>query len=129
MQTITLNIGLKTSLKHFNEETRGGDYALHLHDQMCLASWVANTLDAHSYVWCVQESNTERTLVIRLNCAITTATDIAPYMLGLLHISNTLNQDCIAVYNNTTDYGVLVGGYSHEWGEFNKEYFLQYKGE
>ena len=28
-----------------------------------------------------------------------------------------------------TDYGVLVVGYSHEWGEFNKEYFLQYKGE
>ena len=33
MQTITLNIGLRTSLNQFNEETRGSEFAITEQDQ------------------------------------------------------------------------------------------------
>ena len=77
--------------------------------------------------WEVQASNTERTLVVQFD--LHNLIVVGSFMPTVKFIANKLEQDCIAVYNNTTDYGVLVGSYSHEWGEFNKEYFLQYKGE
>ena len=129
MQTFTLNIGLRTSLNQFNEETRGAEFALTEQDQKFEALMACALLGGHNCRWEVQESNTERTLVVQFDLRNLIANEIGSFMLTVKFLADTLEQDCIAVYNNTTDYGVLVGGYSHEWGEFNKEYFLQYKGE
>ena len=130
MQTFTLNIGLRTSLNQFNEETRGGaEFALTEQDQKFEALMACALLGGHNCRWEVQESNTERTLVVQFDLRNLIANEIGSFMLTVKFLADTLDQDCIAVYSNTTGYGVLVGGYSHEWGEFNKEYFLQYKGE
>ena len=129
MQTITLNIGLRTSLNQFNEETRGAEFAITEQDQKFEALMVVALLGGRSPRWEVQESNTERTLVVQFDLHNLIANELRSFMLTVKFLADTLEQDCIAVYNNTTDYGVLVGGYSLEWGEFNKEYFLQYKGE
>ncbi len=128
MQTITLNIGLRTSLKHFNEETRGEDYALHYNDQRAHVLWAIAMLGGVHTRWEVQESPTERTLVVQFACQPLGRKAKDTFLLTAKFIADTLDQDCIAVYNNTAGWGALIGSYSHEWGEFNKEYFLQYKG-
>ena len=128
MQTITLNIGLRTSLNHFNETTQGAEFAITEQDQKFEALMAVALLGGRGSRWEVQESNTERTLVVQFDLHNYIANEIAHFVLSAKFVADTLEQDCIAVYNNTTGYGVLVGSYSHEWGEFNKEYFLQYKG-
>ena len=129
MQTITLNIGLRTSLNHFNEETRGAEFAITEQDQKFEALMACALLGGRSCRWEVQESKTERTLVLQFDLQPLGHKAIGTFLLAAKFVADTLDQDCIAVYNNTTGYGLLVGSYSHEWGEFNKEYFLQYKGE
>ena len=128
MQTITLNIGLRTSLNHFNEETRGAEFAITEQDQKFEALMAVALLGGRSCRWEVQESSTERTLVVQFDLHNLTANELGRFMLTVKFLADTLEQDCIAVYNNTTEYGVLVGNYSHEWGEFNKEYFIFLEG-
>ena len=86
-------------------------------------------LGGRNCCWEVQESKTERTLVVQFDLHNLIANELGSFILTVKFLADTLEQDCIAVYNNTTDHGVLVGSYSHGWGKFNKEYFLQYKGE
>lgn len=128
MQTITLNIGLRTSLNHFNEETRGAEFAITEQDQKFEALMAVALLGGRNCRWEVQ-SNTERTLVVQFDLRNLIANEIESFTLAVKFLADTLEQDCIAIYNHAIDYGVLIGSYSHEWGEFNKEYFLQYKGE
>ena len=127
MQTFTLNIGLRTSLNHFNEETRGSEFAITEQDQKFEALMACALLGGSNCHWEVQESNTERTLVVQFDLHNLIANELGSFMLTVKFLADTLEQDCIAVYSNTTDYGVLVGSYSHEWGEFNKEYSYNIK--
>ena len=109
MQTFTLNIGLRTSLNQFNEETRGAEFALTEQDQKFEALMACALLGGHNCRWEVQESNTERTLVVQFDLHNLIANELGSFMLTVKFLADTLEQDCIAVYNNTTDYGVLVG--------------------
>jgi hypothetical protein len=38
-------------------------------------------------------------------------------------LAAALDQDCIAVYDHSTDTGTLIGDKAAEWGAFNPEYF------
>jgi len=42
---------------------------------------------------------------------------------SLLVLATALDQDCIAVYNHSTDTGELIGDKADAWGPFNIEYF------
>lgn len=48
------------------------------------------------------------------------------YINGLLtRVTNRYAQDCIAVQDNLGR-GALIGTFSHVWGEFNADYFINY---
>jgi hypothetical protein len=38
-------------------------------------------------------------------------------------LAAALDQDCIAVYDDSTDTGTLIGDKAEAWGAFNPEYF------
>jgi hypothetical protein len=38
-------------------------------------------------------------------------------------LATALDQDCIAVYNHSTNTGSLIGDKATQWGDFNPEYF------
>jgi len=38
-------------------------------------------------------------------------------------LATALDQDCIAVYNHSTNTGELIGDKAEAWGAFNPEYF------
>jgi hypothetical protein len=38
-------------------------------------------------------------------------------------LATALDQDCIAVYNHSTNTGELIGDKASEWGPFNPEFF------
>src|SRR5690625_1465054 len=76
----------------------------------------------------VGQSDTEPTLVVRLR--FESEEDIGYFLAGL-HVFNhravsSMGQDCIAVYRPDVDAGLLVGKYANQWGEFNKEYFIEW---
>lgn len=71
----------------------------------------------------IAESSTEPTLVMQVQLPKDMPTN---YINGLLtRIANRYAQDCIAVQNNLGR-GALVGTFSHVWGEFNADYFINY---
>lgn len=43
------------------------------------------------------------------------------------NISLALVQDCIAVRNDSNGFGYLAGPNADEWGEFNPEYFIEFR--
>ena len=62
----------------------------------------------------VKQSDTERTLIVDCNT-----------IWGSLEVlAVALDQDCIAVRNNKTGDGELIGDKAEAWGPFNPEYFL-----
>ena len=62
----------------------------------------------------VRRSATEDTVIIRFQQAVD----------SLNKIATALDQDCIAVYDEETGIGELIGERASEWGAFNPEYFL-----
>ena len=62
----------------------------------------------------VRRSATEDTVIIRFQQAVDNLTKIA----------TALDQDCIAVYDEDSNTGELIGERASEWGAFNPEYFL-----
>lgn len=64
----------------------------------------------------------EPTLVVYLNADVTEShmhEDI------VLNLSRILKQDCIALYNEDTQQGVLIGERASEWGTFDGSYFVE----
>ncbi len=61
-------------------------------------------------------SNTELTLLVEHDCK----GDVQRYTW----LANSLQQDCIAVFNPESGHGELFGHKAKEWGAFNPEYFL-----
>jgi hypothetical protein len=50
--------------------------------------------------------------------------------LGAIYRSaQQLDQDCIAVYDESIKQGILVGPKAAQWGDFNPTYFLNLEGE
>lgn len=47
----------------------------------------------------------------------------------LEHLARALDQDCVALYNHTDNYGMLIGDKAEQWGEFNPEYFQHFEDE
>lgn len=71
----------------------------------------------------IAESSTEPTLVMQVQFPENMQRS---YIYGLLtRISDRYAQDCIALRHNDGS-GLLVGTFSHVWGEFNADYFIQY---
>ena len=120
---VTLNIGLKASANFFDKT--GEDYATTRDDVLEMRSIIVGLCGMRNWRGEVKVSATERTLVI--HGEMPTELYLDDYLFRF--IADTWQQECIAVYDHDDDFGELVGSYSHRWGEFNKEYFLQYKGE
>ena len=71
----------------------------------------------------IAESSTESTLVMQVQLPENMQRS---YINGLLtRIASRYAQDCIAVQDNLGN-GALIGTFSHVWGEFNADYFIQY---
>jgi hypothetical protein len=66
----------------------------------------------------VAQSETEPTVVVKL------PKHVALSRRRAYNVAHLLDQDCIAVYNQETDEGYLVGEKSAEWGNFNPEFFI-----
>lgn len=70
------------------------------------------------------ESDTEPTLVVN---AMFTG-HMVDFEASVGALSRALNQDCIAVYNERTGQGQLIGPRAAEWGPFNPEFFFLLDG-
>lgn len=68
----------------------------------------------------LQQSNTELTMVAQFQ------SEAADFERLVYNLSDTLQQDCIAVLNTETNEGKLIGHKAAEWGAFNPEYFINY---
>lgn len=101
-----LNIGLEKS-PLFNEEGQ-----LKINE-------VLETLKKFNLVgsYKVAQSTTEPTLIYYTFKNIDEET--------LKKISDTLHQECIAVYDTKAKKGELIGEYAESWGDFKDEYFIK----
>lgn len=103
MQTITLNIGLKTN--------RGA--ALSVQDVLDRLHYNTNIIDIGT-----KHSTTEPTLIVQCHVL---AHDLHKLIYA---IAVDLHQDCIAVSFDGGTTGQLIGPHADKWGDFNPEYFL-----
>lgn len=72
----------------------------------------------------VQQSDTEPTLVVeveRRGNIINTAN-------AIFILAELLDQECIAVYNCSSQMGALIGPKADKWGAFNPDYFVMLDG-
>ena len=101
---IKLNIGLERSAKF------GAD-GMNSLDAVC------SVLDKHCAEWRdlrIAQSETEKTVIVKV------AIDSLEAVKAM---ATELKQDCIAAFDGVK--GALIGEYASEWGEFNKEYFIE----
>lgn len=101
---IKLNIGLERSAKFGTS----GENSLEA---------VCAMLDKHCAEWRdlkVEQSATEKTVIV--NVAIDSLDAVKA-------MATELKQDCIAAFDGVK--GALIGEYASEWGEFNKDYFIE----
>lgn len=106
MSKLILNIGLATDATAF-----------------LAAKVVEQILIANGYLIhrrAVRESDTEPTLVVE----VSSGHPASPY-----HVADDLRQDCIAVWNPTTQEGELQGPQAHKWGEFDPTRFVLFNGK
>lgn len=101
MSKYTLNIGLNNPVFK-NENT--------LEETLKKAFEYLSDIDSIA----VKESNTERTVVIEFN----------EIYGSLTVLSDILDQDCIAIFDNETGEGNLFGSKRDKWLPFNRDYFL-----
>lgn len=69
----------------------------------------------------VKQSATEATVVASFH---TSKSRVYPEALA---ISDALQRDCVAVYCPSERTGALIGRKAAEWGDFNKDYFIEAK--
>ena len=130
MSLITVNFGLVGS-NHFSDEARSrvlpeNPTAIHgLNIPYITVGIVADLEEVGFRVHCtrIAQSDSEPTLVLQVSEPENMQKS---YINGLLtRIANRYAQDCIAVQDNLGN-GALIGTFSHVWGEFNADYFIQY---
>lgn len=114
MREFVLNIGLKTS-PHF---TRGGKMEdLKVGNVLSILPIFNLDFDMAK----IAQSETEKTLILK---GVSNA-EYIDFEKSIKNLSDTLKQDCIAVYFPLSDSGVLIGSNSDDWGMFDKQYFIQ----
>lgn len=111
--SFTLNIGLKPSTK-----TTRQDYITRAE---ILAALRAAGFHVRSYRH--DHSTTEETAIV-----VVEPKSIGPseFYNAIYRVSAALAQDCIAVRNDETGHGQLIGPDAADWGEFNPAYFIEY---
>ena len=114
MREFILNIGLKTS----PYMSKGGKME-DLKVGEILAVLPIFNLDFDSAK--IAQSKTEKTLILTGK----SSSDYADFEKSVKGLSDTLKQDCIAVYFPLSDSGVLIGSNCDGWGVFDKKYFIQ----
>lgn len=110
-QTYTLNIGLAR-----NDAPTLLD-----------VSNVIKTLYKHGIVVLdhrVKDSSTEPTLVAK--CKYVRTRGLWPVENEFFTVSVELAQDCIAVYDDNAQAGVLIGPKADKWGVFDPDYFISF---
>lgn len=114
MREFVLNIGLKTS-PHM---TKGGEMEdLKVRDVLAVLPVFNLDFDMAK----IAQSETEKTLILK---GVSNA-EYIDFEKSVKGLSDTLKQDCIAVYFPLSDSGVLIGSNSDDWGIFDKRYFIQ----
>lgn len=139
MEEITINFGLIASEK-FPDVARERVLTSGTVDVTCpnTTEWVAcKVLAALLKIGCtvthweVRSSNTELTLVAKVlypvsdektDCAPPSVLKYSKYM-RLYEVACEYAQDAVAVYEHSTDTGLLVGANAKDWGEFDKTKF------
>lgn len=114
MREFILNIGLKTS----PYMSKGGKME-DLKVGEVLSVLPVFNLDFDSAK--IAQSETEKTLIL-------TGTSNVKYIdfeKAVKDLSDTLKQDCIAVYFPQSDSGALIGSNCDGWGVFDKKYFIK----
>ena len=101
MSKYTLNIGLANPVTGIDNTL---DYTL-----IAVTDFVRDITNV-----AVKQSDTERTLIVDCNVI----------WGSLAVLATALDQDCIAVRNNETGEGELIGDKADQWGPFNPEFFL-----
>ena len=142
MSLITVNFGLVGS-NRFGAEARSrvlpeNPTAIHgLNIPYNTVGIIADLEEVGFRVHCtrIAQSDSEPTLVLQVSepenmqksCINGLLTRLQKsYINGLLtRIANRYAQDCIAVQDNLGR-GALIGTFSHVWGEFNADYFINY---
>ena len=80
----------------------------------------------------VHKSNTELTFVCKVVLPVA-VDDRHPFAAGDLsavhRAAERLEQDCIAVWDDSSNAGVLVGPRAAAWGTFNPSFFLKLDGK
>lgn len=110
---LTLNIGLAVA----------GATEL-LAEHVVLEILKANDFVIHKHA--VVQSDSEATLVAAV---FSPWAHLQTTEARLHHIAADLQQDCIAVWNQSRLAGALVGPQAAKWGEFNTEFFFTLDGK
>lgn len=111
---LILNIGLIRSTVTANGEAIDVDHALA----------VTNGYGIAIESWTVADSDSEPTLI-----ATATGESWEAVQQQVDQIATELAQDCIAVYDQTSGRGELIGRLAQLWGPFNPAYFLLPNGD
>ena len=130
MSLITINFGLVGS-NRFGAEARSrvlpkNPTAINgLNIPYITVGIIADLEEVGFRVHCTRivQSNSEPTLVMQVTPPLNMQKS---YINGLLtRVATRYAQDCIAVQDNLGR-GALIGTFSHVWGEFNADYFINY---
>lgn len=140
MEEITINFGLVASEKfpavaRSRVLTRGtGNVHLGMELQAVAGAVLGELLEigCTPFESVIRRSRTEPTLVVKLlypvsdekaDCAPPSVLRYEKYM-RLYEVACWAAQDCVAVYEHSTDTGLLVGANAKDWGEFDKTKFI-----
>lgn len=130
MSLVTINFGLVGSTR-FGAEARSrvlpeNPTAIHgLNIPYITVGIIADLEELGFRVHCtrIADSNSEPTLVLQVTPPLNMQKS---FINGLLNrVASRYAQDCIAVQDNLGR-GALIGTFSHVWGEFNADYFINY---
>jgi len=89
---------------------------------------VLRELSAHGFdlqAYNIHHSDTEITVVAEVTNSFSAFLPVDDRVFAL---ANVLGQDCIAIYEPTSNLGALIGPKAAAWGEFNPEFFLNLDG-
>ena len=130
MSLVTINFGLVGSTR-FGAEARSrvlpeNPTAIHgLNIPYITVGIIADLEELGFRVHCtrIAQSDSEPTLVLQVTPPLNMQKS---FINGLLNrVASRYAQDCIAVQDNLGR-GALIGTFSHVWGEFNADYFINY---